>query len=109
MPKTVSQAMSDEQRRDELIMGLAATTHDKVFVNVSHLIQAIGMNEAEKLVESLTDFEETNVLAFRPRSTLRAKYYRAGICQIDRELALEACKKAKQDSAKKAIERKLNK
>lgn len=100
--------MSDEQRRDELIMGLAATAHEKVFVNVSHLIQAIGLNEAEKLVESLTDIEEANALAFRPNSTLRARYVRSGMAQIDRGLALEACRKAKQDATKKAIQRKLN-
>lgn len=107
---SVSEEMSDERRRDELIMGLSGTNSDKVFVNISHLIQAVGLKEAEKCVESLVQMEEQeNPRAFTSRSAMRVHTRRSGICQVNREAALRACHDAKGTQTKKKIDTALSK
>lgn len=108
MPKTVNQEMSDEQRREELIMGLSATGAESVFVNFSHLAQAVGVAKAEELAESLVETHELVNPNLSQRSTLRTKLVKGGVCQIDRAAALECCLKSKMDSNKKAIDAKVH-
>jgi len=107
MKRTVSEEMSDEQRRDELITGLSATGNDAVFINLSHLAQAIGLDKAEGYIESLTQTQEYVNPSLSQKSTLRPKTVCGGLCQVDRKSVLEACLKAKADSTKKAIDAKL--
>jgi len=107
MARKVNEEMSDVQRRDELIAGLSATGAESVFVNISHLAQAVGMGDAEELAESLVQTNEAVRPNLSQRSTLRPKIQRSGMCQVDRAATLEACLKAKQDTNKKAIDAKL--
>lgn len=97
--------MSDEQRREELIMGLSATGEEACFVNVSHLAQAVGMEKMGDLVESLVETHEVVNPNLSPRSTLRTRNVRNGVAQVNRNDVLEACLKAKADSSKKAIDK----
>ena len=108
MKKTVAEQMPDEQRREELIAGLSATGEEKVFVNLSHLAQAIGMEKAGDMVESLTEQHEVVDPRTSPRSTLKVQKIRNAVIQVDRVEALDACLKAKSDSTLKANKVKID-
>lgn len=101
---TVSQQMSDEERRDRLIHGLKATGDDEVTVNFSHLAQAVGMDMAEKLVINLVETEE--LVASRTSKTPRMM--KSGMCSIDRAAALKACEDCKAEAEMKKVESKVN-
>jgi hypothetical protein len=107
MSKTVSQEMSLEQRTNELVAGLQATGEEKVFINLSHLAQIIGMEKAVDMAESLTEQQEVVDPRTSPRSTLRVQTVRNAVVQINRADALEACLKAKAKSTKAVIDEKL--
>jgi hypothetical protein len=105
--KTVCQEMSEEQRREELIMGLSNTGSDVVIINFSNLAHAVGMVEAEKHIQSLTVTNELVNPVFSPRSTLRQHHRCNALCQVDRVTVLEAILKAKADTTKKKIDAKI--
>ena len=108
--RTVSDEMSNSERREELIKGLSATGEDKVFVDVSHVIQAIGLVETEKHIESLVEQQEVeNPRAFTPRSALRFAVRRRGIAQVNRSAVLKACKEARAKENKDKIDSYLKK
>jgi asparagine synthetase B (glutamine-hydrolysing) len=107
MAKTVREEMPDEQRRDELIMGLSGTGSEEVFVNYSHLAQAVGEEAAGNLAQSLVESREVVNPNLSPRSTLRQTARRNAICQVPRAEALEACKEAKSKAAKSKIDAKI--
>jgi len=107
MNKTISEEMPDNVRRDELIAGMSATAEDVVFVNLSHLAQAVGLKKAEDLADSLVETTELVNPNLSPRSTLRMVGRRNAMCQVDRVAALDACKSAKGSSSKSIIDNKL--
>lgn len=100
--------MPDEQRRDELIAGLSATGEEKVFINLSHLAQAIGIEAAGDMVESLTEQQEVVDPRTSPRSTLKVQTIRNAVIQIDRKNVLDACTKAKESSTLKTSKAKTD-
>lgn len=107
MPKTVREEMSDEQRRDELIAGLSATGEESVFINYSHLAQAVGEQKAESFIESMVEEQEVINPNLSPRSTLRRSLRRNAMCQVPRTDVLEACQQSKASATKKAIDAKV--
>lgn len=103
--RTVAQEMPVEERRRQLLHGLKAGGGDKVYVNFSHLAHAIGMDEAEKLVEHMSSMHciVTNQYSSKPT------YIKDGLCAIDRLLAIEAVLEARARSEKETIDRLTNK
>ena len=101
--RTISQEMPAAERRERLMKGLMATTEDKVVVNFSHLAHAIGMEAAERMVDSLATMD----------SLIRSPYSRKphlvveALCEIDRMEAIEAIQRADIKTAKAAINAKL--
>ena len=106
MGPTVSEEMSNDDRREELIQGLSATENETVTIDVSHLIQAIGLKEADRFTESLTDFV-MSIKSPRPNSAQRSRYRRTGMATINRQAVLNACIEARAEAAKKKIDKKL--
>lgn len=106
MGPTVREQMDDDTRREQLIRGLSNTQNEEVTIDVSHMIQAIGLKEADRLTEALTD----SVMAIgspRPKSAQRAKFQRAGLAKVNRVAVLNACLAARAEAAKKKIDKKL--
>jgi hypothetical protein len=93
--------MPVEERRRQLLHGLKAGGGDEVYVNFSHLAHAIGMDEAEKLVEHMSSMHSI----INNKYTSKPTYVRDGLCAINRLLAIEAVLSARAKSEKETIDR----
>ena len=107
MKVTIANEMPAEQRCDELLLGLAGTGAEPVFVNFSHIAQVLGMQEAEKYVEPFTEMREAINANLNPHSTLKETNRRGGLCQVNRAAVYEACLKVKESRNKKKIDDKV--
>lgn len=83
--RTVSNEMSDEERRERLLKGLKATSAEEVACDVSHLIQAIGEAAAEKCVLSLAETQEL----VQGNFTRTPKIRKTGICSVNRQEVID--------------------
>ena len=102
---TVKQEMSDDQRRRELLYGLRRTQEDKVVIDVSHLIQAVGLDEAETLVEDLAELQEAVTTPYSSRERI----VRHGYCVVNRNLAVEALERKTVELNKALIDKVIKK
>jgi len=101
MSRSVSQEMSAEQRRKELLAGLEnAATEDEVVVNFSHLAHAIGMDAAESLIHTLVSMEG---LVATPYSR-KPKLVSQGLCSINPQEAIEAIKRVQERTERARID-----
>lgn len=93
--------MPPEERRRRLLHGLRAGGGDKVYLNFSHLAQAIGMDEAEKLVEHMSAMHGivTNQYSSKPT------FVKDGLCAVDRLLTIDAILAARAKAEKETIDR----
>jgi hypothetical protein len=94
----VGKQMPDHERRERLLNSLTAGGIEggEVALNVSHLAQAVGMEEAEKLVEGMAATAEVKQSRFSPKG----KTVRSGIAVVNRAAAIEAVKLAIQQAAR---------
>lgn len=90
MAKTVSQEMPDDERRERLYKSVKACGGGEIAVETSHLIQAVGMEVAEKLIQ--TSAETMTLVSSTVSRT--PKLRTTGICAVDRDEALEAIEAA---------------
>lgn len=95
--------MTDKERRSQLLMGLRNTTETIVALNVTHLIQAVGIDQSERLVMNLAGL----VSPIRTPYSSKVKIQRSGTCVVKREEAIEAIERATVNSAKKEIDSRL--
>jgi len=97
--------MSDDQRRRELLYGLRRTSEEKVVIDVSHLIQSIGLDEAETLVEDLAEIHEAVTTPYSSRERI----VRHGYCVVTRALAVEALERKTVEINKALIDKVIKK
>lgn len=100
---TVSEEMSNGERRRRLLHGLKATGDDEVALNFSHLAQAVGMDKAESLVLMLCGHSELTTSKYNAKPQIK----KSGICTVNRESVIEAINKITIDEAKKFHDRKI--
>ena len=100
MARTVSQEMSAEQRRTELMAGLTATNEEEVVVNFSHLAHAIGMDTAEGMIQNLVAM---NGLLSTPYSR-KPTFVSQGLCKINRLEAVDAIKRVQEKTERLKID-----
>ena len=90
----IKEEMSAHERCRRLIHGLSAgdtsNPDHTVALNFSHLAQAVGMVEAEKLCETLKEMRE---ITNKPH-TKQTQLIRGGLAIVKAKAALEACKAA---------------
>lgn len=104
--KTVANEMPDEQRREELILGLSSTQNESVTINVSHLIQAVGLQKADELSGPITaTVEAVGKQRNGPATTRQLSFKHSGMTEVDRESTLEALKEAKAKATKDKIDK----
>jgi hypothetical protein len=86
----VGKKMKDSERRERLLRSLTAGGLDECALNFSHLAQAVGMEEAEKLVEQLAGSAEQVQSRYIPRG----KTVRSGMAVVNRHAAIAAVEAA---------------
>ena len=101
MSRSVSQEMSAEQRRKELLDGLEkASNVEEVVVNFSHLAHAVGMDTAESLIHTLVSMEGLVATPYSRKPRLVSQ----GMCSINPQDAIDAIKRVQERTERAKID-----
>ena len=95
--------MEASKRRTALLYGLRRTRENLVHVDTTHLIEALGLEGAEKLVKNMTAM----ISATRPAYSTREVVVRNGYCAVVREECILELEKKNVQEAKSAIDRRM--
>jgi len=102
--------MPAERRRIELIEGMSATLNEVVTINISHLIQSVGLEKADQLSGPMSETIEAIARERNgPSTNRRMTYRRNGMVEVDRLETLEALKEARGKAEKAKIDIARNK
>ena len=87
MARTVSEEMSEVERRERLLKSCKAGADEDVFCVSSHVAHALDMDTAEAL--RVSDLTETQEILVTPGTDTK-KLKRDGICQFNRAQLIKA-------------------
>ena len=93
--------MESAKRRSELLYGLRRTREDTVHIDVTHLIEAVGLEISERLIKNMSGM----VAATRPAYSTTEVIVRNGNCTVDREDCIMEIERRMITEAKLSIER----
>ena len=100
-PLKQAHKMESSKRRRELMIGLTGTREAVVCVEVTHLIEAVGLNKAERLIAALAGMKAT----VRSPYSSRERVIRCGNCVVSREQVIDAIQEATFKENKSIIDR----
>lgn len=95
--------MEGVKRRIQLLHGLRRTRDDTVYLDVTHLIEAVGLEVAERLIKNMAGM----VAATRPAYSTTELIIRNGHCTVDRETCILEIERRNIAEAKSAIDRRM--